>query len=131
MHKSYNGGGTYYFWGYDQNTNTYTSSYSTPLGTTTSVGQYAGYFSINWQSCWESGSYIYENGQSLKAESSVAVNIDFLSTNGTHYGGNYSISLTPYSDSWDYWSGGSDWYNTHYWGHSTYYSGWSEGVTAW
>ncbi|KRE47359.1 hypothetical protein ASG81_08610 [Paenibacillus sp. Soil522] len=123
---------THYFSGYDQNTNTNIWGYSTPLGTQTYVGHYAGYYSYNWQSYWGSSSYSYDYGQQLlKAESSVAVNIDLLSANGTHYGGNYSISLTPYSDSWDYWSGWWDWYNTHYWGHNTYYSGWSSGETAW
>lgn len=131
IYQYYNWGDTYYFSGYDQNTNTNIWGYSTPWGTQTYVGHYAGYYSYNWQSYWGSGSYSYDYGQTLKAESSVAVNLDLLSTNGTHYGGNYSISLTPYSDSWDYWSGWWYWYNTHYWGHNTYYSGWSSGVTAW
>jgi hypothetical protein len=131
LYKYSNWGDYSQFYGYDQNTNTNIWGYSTPWGTQTYAGHYAGHYSYNWQSYWGSGAYSYDYGQLLKAEKSVDVNLDLLSANGTHYGGNYSIALTPYSASWDYWSDWWYWYNYHYWGNYTYYSGYNSGVTTW
>lgn len=120
---------------YDPATNT--GLYFSPSSSGTSVyaWSYAGSwnYSQNWCSWW--GCSGYSNGWSfgtfLNAKQTVQAHLDFQATGGTHYGGNYTLNLTPivsysWDNSWNWW-----WSTYHSWGYDNVFAGWGSGTTTW
>lgn len=120
--------------------NGYVQIYQGPWGTQLNLWSYSGrwMYSQNWYDWYGSGGYSYGYSYGmpiLGARQQLSVLIDLPSTNSTHYGGNYTLSLQGWNNTWDYqyydwwdwWYGG--W--THYWGTDAYSYGYGGGTTSW
>lgn len=125
----------YTYWnGSDPLTHTWVWAYQkNSEGINIEIYQGTGYWSKNWRTYWENGSdyHSWGNGEFLGAKQSVSVQIDILSANDTHYGGNYSITLEPNSDSWDYVDVWLEGLPIHIWGYYNNYYGYADGITSW